>query len=363
MKKVFIFFIVMLLTFSLAGCDFWRFGSDTEEDEVKPGEMRIGDIPGTSEDDRIAVENIQAVLRTSMGEVRVSFFPAETPRTIMNFANLAKADFYDGTTFHRVIEGFMIQVGDPNSRDEDKSNDGQGGPDYTFEDEINPKVLGGLSEEDISALEAEGYAYNYDIPSSHNVVRGVMAMANSGPNTNGSQFFILTGDEAPWLDGRHTVFGEVVSGMDIVDAIEVVEVDENSNPLEDIVLEKVIILINDEVDEYDAGTFVEDDDRAELDDEENPEVEGVDSGDAGDVGDAGDAGDDDEDGGETTDGEDGTDSEGDGDVGDVGDDDGETTDGDETDGDDVTDGDDGDDDGDGDDDNGDGELPAPEDDI
>jgi cyclophilin family peptidyl-prolyl cis-trans isomerase len=146
----------------------------------------------------------QAVLNTSEGPVEVELFPGEAPKTVENFTKLASEGFYDGITFHRVIPDFMIQGGCPRG-------DGTGGPGYQFEDEFNE----------------------------HRVVRGALAMANAGPNTNGSQFFIVTADEASWLDGKHTVFGQVVSGQDVVDRISSVERDERDRPLEPIVIESI----------------------------------------------------------------------------------------------------------------------------
>jgi len=140
-------------------------------------------------------------------------FYKDAPKTCANFERLTEKKFYDGIKFHRVIKDFMIQTGDPNSRDDDWSDDGTGGPGYKFEDEINE----------------------------HKLVRGAVAMANSGPNTNGSQFFIVTAKETPWLDGKHTVFGKVIKGMDIVDKIGNSETNENDHPLKDIVMEKVYI--------------------------------------------------------------------------------------------------------------------------
>ena len=119
----------------------------------------------------------------------------DAPKTVSNFTDLAGKGFYDGVIFHRIIRDFMIQGGDP-------TGTGTGGPGYTFEDEIND----------------------------HKVVRGAIAMANSGPNTNGSQFFIVTTGQAPWLDGKHTVFGEVTAGMDVVDKIEGLETDARDKP-------------------------------------------------------------------------------------------------------------------------------------
>ena len=126
------------------------------------------------------------------------------PKTVANFRKLSSDGFYDGLVFHRVIKDFMIQGGCPQGT-------GTGGPGYTFEDEFND----------------------------HKVVRGALAMANAGPNTNGSQFFIVTTDAAPWLDGKHTVFGKVTSGMDAVDAIEAQPTDGRDRPVEDVVIERV----------------------------------------------------------------------------------------------------------------------------
>jgi cyclophilin family peptidyl-prolyl cis-trans isomerase len=145
-----------------------------------------------------------AVLRTSEGAVDLELFPEEAPKTVENFTKLAGEGFYDGLTFHRVIPAFMIQGGCP-------TGDGTGGPGYTFEDEFNE----------------------------HSVVRGALAMANAGPNTNGSQFFIVTAEACPWLDGKHTVFGQVVSGLDVVDRISLVERDAHDRPLSPVVIESV----------------------------------------------------------------------------------------------------------------------------
>ncbi len=149
----------------------------------------------------------QATIHTSAGDIVVNFHNADAPKTVDNFAKLAKEGFYDGTKFHRVIKDFMIQGGDPLSKnDSDKARWGTGGPGYQFEDEIN----------------------------SHKLVRGSLAMANAGPNTNGSQFFIVTAEATPWLDGKHTNFGEVVSGIDIVQKIESGKAGQNDQPLDPI---------------------------------------------------------------------------------------------------------------------------------
>jgi peptidyl-prolyl cis-trans isomerase B (cyclophilin B) len=137
----------------------------------------------------------QAVMQTTQGPITIELFDADAPKTVQNFKDLAGKGFYDGLSFHRIIKDFMIQGGCPQGT-------GTGGPGYTFEDEFND----------------------------HKVVRGALAMANAGPNTNGSQFFIVTTDAAPWLDGKHTVFGEVTEGMDIVDALEALPTDARDKP-------------------------------------------------------------------------------------------------------------------------------------
>jgi len=152
-----------------------------------------------------------AVIETDRGKIKLELYPADAPKTVANFVNLINKGFYNGLGFHRVISDFMIQGGDP------KGN-GTGGPGYAFEDEINPWSLG-LSEETIKSYEAQGYQYTRNL-TSHKMVPGALAMANAGPNTNGSQFFIVTQQDQPHLDGKHTVFGQVAEGMDIVRKIQ-----------------------------------------------------------------------------------------------------------------------------------------------
>jgi peptidyl-prolyl cis-trans isomerase B (cyclophilin B) len=146
----------------------------------------------------------EAVLHTTAGPVTIELFDEDAPKTVANFRKLAGDGFYDGLVFHRVIRDFMIQGGCPEGT-------GTGGPGYTFEDEINE----------------------------HKVVRGALAMANAGPNTNGSQFFVVTAEAAPWLDGKHTVFGQVVGGMDAVDAIEGTPTGSGDRPLEPQTIDRV----------------------------------------------------------------------------------------------------------------------------
>ena len=145
-----------------------------------------------------------ANMNTNQGTIALTLFDEDAPETVSNFRKLASEHFYDGITFHRVIRDFMIQGGCPQGT-------GTGGPGYTFKDEINQ----------------------------HKVVRGALAMANAGPDTNGSQFFIVTTESAPWLDGKHTVFGEVTSGMDAVDAIEALPTDSQDRPTEPVVIESI----------------------------------------------------------------------------------------------------------------------------
>jgi cyclophilin family peptidyl-prolyl cis-trans isomerase len=145
-----------------------------------------------------------ATLHTSEGPIEIELYPNEAPKTVENFTKLAGDGFYDGITFHRVIPDFMIQGGCPEGT-------GRGGPGYQFEDEFNE----------------------------HKVERGALAMANAGPNTNGSQFFIVTTESAPWLDGKHTVFGKVTSGQDVAERISLVDRDSNDRPREPVVIERV----------------------------------------------------------------------------------------------------------------------------
>jgi cyclophilin family peptidyl-prolyl cis-trans isomerase len=145
-----------------------------------------------------------ATLHTNHGAIAIELFDDDAPKTVENFLKLARDGFYDGVVFHRIIPDFMIQGGDP-------TGTGMGGPGYTFEDEFNDQK----------------------------VERGALAMANAGPNTNGSQFFIVTTEAAPWLDGKHTVFGRVTEGMDAVDTIEQVDTDAQDKPREPVVIERV----------------------------------------------------------------------------------------------------------------------------
>ena len=148
----------------------------------------------------------KATMQTNQGTIEIELFDDDAPKTVENFKKLAGDGFYNGVIFHRVIPDFMIQGGDP-------TGTGTGGPGYQFEDEFND----------------------------HKVERGALAMANAGPNTNGSQFFIVTAEATPWLDGKHTVFGKVTSGMDVVDAIEQTETGPGDKPREEMRIESISI--------------------------------------------------------------------------------------------------------------------------
>jgi cyclophilin family peptidyl-prolyl cis-trans isomerase len=147
-----------------------------------------------------------AAMKTTEGTITFELFDDDAPETVANFCKLARDGFYDGVTFHRVIKNFMIQGGDPQGT-------GTGGPGYTFKDEIND----------------------------HKLVRGALAMANAGPDTNGSQFFVVTADETPWLDGKHTVFGQVTNGLEVVEKISNVPVGRADRPIEPVVIISIML--------------------------------------------------------------------------------------------------------------------------
>ena len=188
--------IVLMIVFSVLACQ----GQDT-------GQVKSKETQTKTESAEMTV----AVIKTNMGTIEIELFAKETPKTVENFVGLANKDYYNGVIFHRVIENFMIQGGDP-------TGTGRGGDSFwggKFADEIVP-------------------ALKHDVP-------GVLSMANAGPNTNGSQFFI-TLVATPWLDGKHTVFGKVIAGMDVVSAIGKVATSKpGDKPLQDVVMETVTI--------------------------------------------------------------------------------------------------------------------------
>ena len=242
MKKAFLFLAVLIL---LSGCDVSNGISINEKNADKRMEnyddsdvmSKINDLKNKEANQEqsqqankinnnqmtennstlldLAQEYSSAIIKTNLGDIKVKFYSEVSPLTVNNFLNLAKDGFYDNTRFHRVINDFMIQGGDPNSKDLSKKNLwGTGDPGYKFADEFNNEKL----------------------------IRGSLAMANSGPDTNGSQFFIVTAESTPWLDGKHTNFGEITSGMDIVEKIEAIKTDGRDCPLEDVIIENIELL-------------------------------------------------------------------------------------------------------------------------
>lgn len=185
-------------------------------EEIKPAEQPAT-APEATAGEKIEAKSV--TLQTSLGDIRLEFYPSDAPRAVSNFIKLAEKGFYDGVIFHRVIPDFMIQGGDPLSKDADPNNDGTGGPGYMFADELNPA--------------AQSYKTGYK--------KGVLAMANAGPNTNGSQFFIMLADYP--LPNQYSIFGHVVSGQDVVDKIGAVKTTgaPNDRPLEKVVIKKVVI--------------------------------------------------------------------------------------------------------------------------
>jgi cyclophilin family peptidyl-prolyl cis-trans isomerase/outer membrane murein-binding lipoprotein Lpp len=186
-----------------------REASSGDSSDLKPPKF-----PSQEEIKKYNQKYDKAIIRTNLGDIKVEFYNKKAPKTVANFLKLSEEGFYEGVKFHRVIEDFMIQSGDPNSKDDNKSDDGRGGPGYKFEDEINDKKL----------------------------VKGSLAMANSGPNTNGSQFFIVTAEETPWLDGKHTNFGKVINGMEVVEKIEETKTDSRDYPTKEIFIESVDLI-------------------------------------------------------------------------------------------------------------------------
>ena len=220
MKKI---LIITLALITLSGCATNKqilkkepvvpADSQKAEELVNDLEKNVNNLE--TGDNKIKMERQIATIKTNKGDIKVELFNDKSPKTVKNFVDLAAKDFYDGILFHRVIPDFMIQAGDPNTKTDPKNwaTHGTGGPGYKFEDEFN------------------------DVP----LVAGSLAMANAGPNTNGSQFFIVTAASTPWLDGRHTNFGQVIEGMDVVLEIQNVDTNESDHPLKDVKIEDVEI--------------------------------------------------------------------------------------------------------------------------
>lgn len=209
--------IVVAGLFFMNSKDTTRKGGEASDTSAKTGADTTAQTSATGESAVTFATMATAtgvIFKTSLGEIEITFFGTDAPKTVENFLKLAEMGFYTGTKFHRVIKNFMIQGGDPLTKDDSKNALwGTGGPGYTFEDEIN----------------------------SHKIVRGVLAMANAGPGTNGSQFFIVTAQATPWLDGKHTVFGKVVRGMDVVDNIEKTPTGERDIPKTPVVIESITL--------------------------------------------------------------------------------------------------------------------------
>ena len=233
MKKISILFLVILMAGVSVGCV--KNGKQTAKENketVAGGVVGSWELPAennqTAEtatstvlvlvgDKTIDLNTVEvtgfskAILKTNFGDITVQLYSDLATTTVISFLKLAKAGFYDGTKFHRIVKDFMIQAGDPNSRDNNWADDGAAGPGYNFNDDINDRKL----------------------------VRGSLAMANAGVNTNGSQFFIVTATSTPWLDGLHTNFGQVTKGLEIVGKIQLVKTNENDHPTEDAIIQKI----------------------------------------------------------------------------------------------------------------------------
>lgn len=224
MKRIHLF-IVLAFTIVLLGqaCvppaptqnDTQQYNADEDSNANinSPLEQELGIIPLDPE------ESPKAILKTNKGDITIQFYTRHSPKTVENFLKLAKDGFYEGVKFHRVIDDFMIQTGDPNSKDDDWSDDGEGGPGYSIDDEFNHLKF----------------------------FKGTVGMAKTAaPNSGGSQFFIVTNEHAEWLDGNYTLFGYVTDGIDVVDAIEAVETTGQyelppDHPLDDVIIESIEI--------------------------------------------------------------------------------------------------------------------------
>lgn len=193
-----------------------ELAQENVNEAVKKENNKINETLMENQDLEFVKKYDRAILKTSLGDIEVKFYGDQSPQTVDNFLRLADEKFYDGIAFHRVIKDFMIQGGDPLSKEEDWTNVpvGTGGPGYKFADEFN----------------------------STKIVRGSLAMANAGPNTNGSQFFIVTAEATPYLDGKHTNFGEIISGMEVVDKIENAKTNEMDQPLEKITINSIELI-------------------------------------------------------------------------------------------------------------------------
>jgi peptidyl-prolyl cis-trans isomerase B (cyclophilin B) len=221
MKKISSILAILFLSLAFSGCSQKETPAPNNMDNnqsVSPTSSHLNVDSSATSSNRVLPgqkdlyqQYKEAIIKTNYGDITVEFFGDDSPITVNNFMNLASTGFYNNTKFHRVIADFMIQGGDPNSKGKDLSSYGTGGPGYKFNDEFN----------------------------SHKLVRGSLAMANSGPNTNGSQFFIVTKEATPWLDGVHTNFGRVISGMKVVDKIESLDTNEAGLPSKDAIIKSI----------------------------------------------------------------------------------------------------------------------------
>lgn len=208
------------------GCGF--LGAKCWLNNITTGEMQYSEPPEMFIDKD---KDYRAIIKTNQGDIEVDLFEKNAPMTVNNFVFLSNEGYYDGVEFHRISKGKLIQTGDRNTLDSDETNDGEGGPGYTFDDEIYWESLD-LSEAKKQRLKDKGYSSDSDV-TSRKLENRSLAMANSGPDTNGSQFFIVTASSdsssVKGLEGMHTVFGRVSTGWDVVEEIESVEVDDPSS--------------------------------------------------------------------------------------------------------------------------------------
>ena len=210
MNKTKSIFIGILIVIVIGALVFWVGNKTDHEDLLDEDLGQIDEEIVINDQEEITMN--KATLKTTKGDITLEFYSGLAPNAVKNFLTLAEQGFYEGVIFHRVIENFMIQGGDP-------TGTGMGGPGYAFDDEFDPG----------SEIARKGY------------VRGTLAMANSGPNTNGSQFFIMHKDYP--LPYQYTIFGRVVEGMDVVDAIATTKTDSKDKPLEDVVISEVILSV------------------------------------------------------------------------------------------------------------------------
>lgn len=207
MKKFFIFILFSFLVFGLTACSLPEDDNNVNNNDNNNNNNFMETKRTIEGQEDLAANYSTALMTTNLGAIKFKFYGDDSPMTVNNFLNLAQQGFYDGVIFHRIIKDFMIQGGDP-------TGTGRGGPGYVFADEIN----------------------------NHKLVKGSLAMANAGPGTNGSQFFIVTAAATPWLDGAHTNFGEVIDGFDVVEKIGNLETDASDKPLQEVRIESIELL-------------------------------------------------------------------------------------------------------------------------